>query len=247
VIDAFLEILTRTPLRSLDEGRDFFGLLDEMAPDWLPGRWGHNEPLSHTYSRDQLEKAWSDDLLWRGGDAPVEGMVARPYPQDRYGTIHLGIDSGRLDVDRAILLFERLGLRFDAAYGYLHLVTPREKQGSAPGSIEYLTQDKPHLFVAEHRLRRWLPDLYWANLLGPPYVELFGADRIASAPANTVEQIGPALFYVQLSAHLDDLRNHFDEVAEVRRAVKHYLGENAFWNASLGEEHDYDVAVATAT
>jgi len=240
VIDVFLEVLTRAQLRSVDDGRALMALLEEVAPEWLPGRWGHDEPLSRTYDPSQIEELWAEDeLLWRGRGAKVEGWVAKPHARRRYGLVHLGADSRKLDVDQAVTVLERLGLAFEADYGFLHLVTPRDQDGAAPGSVQYVADDEPNLFVAEHRLGQWLPDLYWANLLGPPYVELFGRERILSAPAHLVEQIGPELYYLQLSERLDDLRARWDDLAAVRVEVKRHLGGNAFWSPELGEGHAY--------
>jgi hypothetical protein len=243
VIDVFLEVLTRAQLRSPEEGRALMALLEEVAPDWLPGRWGHDEPLSRTYEGpSQIDELWAEDeLLWRGRNAKVQGWVAQPHARQRYGLVHLGADSRTLDVAQAVTALERLGLAFEADYGFLHLVTPNDRRGAAPGSVEYVADDEPSLFVAEHRLSRWLPDIYWGNLLGPPYVELFGRERILSAPAQQVEQVGPELFYLQLTERLEDLRDHWDDVAAVRDEVKRHLGENAFWNAALGDSHAYDV------
>src|SRR5207253_1042460 len=105
VIDLFLEVLTREPLRSLDDGRRFMGVLEEVAPDWLPGRWGHDEPLSRTWDPASLEEAWSDDeLLWKGRGARVEGWVARPVGPERHAIVHLGLDSGQAEQARAVTL-----------------------------------------------------------------------------------------------------------------------------------------------
>jgi hypothetical protein len=36
-------------------------------------------------------------------------------------------------------------------------------------------------------LQRYIPDLYWFTILGPPYVRLFGRDRLLEAPAEGVQ------------------------------------------------------------
>ena len=163
--DVFLQLLTRAQLRSVDEGRTLMALLEEIAPDWLPGRWGHDEPLSRKYDPSRIDELWAEDeLLWKGRGAKVEGWIAQPFARRRYGLVHLGADSQNLDVDRAVTLLERLALAFEADYGLLHLVTRRDQRGAAPGSIDYVAADKPTLLVAEHRLERWLPDLYYLQL-----------------------------------------------------------------------------------
>ena len=244
--DVFLEVMTESSLYSLEEGQTLMGLLEELMPEWMPGRWGHDEPLRRTYSPDVLEEAWSDELMWKGVGARANGMIFRPRgPRERYGVILVDADPVEVDASRAIMLLERLGLAFDGVYGFLHLATRPDLKGAAPASVGYL-DGVPLLSTPEIQLRRWLPDLYWGNLLGPPYVELFGRERIESAPAHTVKQVGPDLYYLQLSEQLEDLRDRWDEVAAVRAAVKQHLGANAFWDTALGEEHPYDVPAFAA-
>ena len=246
MIDVFLEVLTGSSLYSLEDGKTLMGLLEELIPEWMPGRWGHDEPLRRTYSPELLEEAWSDELLWKGRGARVNGSIFKPFgPRIRYGLVKIESDSSELGVTRAIALLERLGVAFDGVYGLLHLVTRRDTKGAAPDSAAYY-DDEPYLFVPEIQLRRWLPDLYWGNLLGPPYLELFGRERIESAPAHTVKHVGPDLYYLQLSERLEDLRDRWDEVAAVRAAVKQHLGANAFWDPTLGEDHPYDVPAFAA-
>ena len=242
MIDVFLEVITGSSLYPLEDGRELMRLLEELVPEWMPARWGHDEPLRRTYTPELLEEAWSDELMWKGAGARANGMIFRPRgPRERYGAIVLAADSSDVDVSRAVALLERLGLAFDGVYGFFHRVTRRDLVGAGPNSVEYLASDEANLFVPEIQLRRWLPDLYWGNLLGPPYVELFGRERIESAPAYTVKQVGPDLYYLQLSERLEDLRDRWDEVDAVRAAVKQHLGANAFWDPALGEDHAYDV------
>jgi len=245
MIDVFLELRTGSSLYSLEDGQTLMGLLEELMPEWLPGRWGHDEPLRRTYSPEVLEEAWSDELMWKGAKARANGMIFRPLGLRAYGAIRLDADSAEVDVSRAVSLLERLGLAFDGVYGFLHRVTRADLKGAAPDSVGFFNGE-PLLSAPEIKLRRWLPDLYWGNVFGPPYVELFGRERIESAPAHIVKQVGPDLYYLQLSEQLEDMRDKRDEVAAVRAAVKQHLGANAFWDPALGEEHVYDVPAFAA-
>src|SRR5690349_21579133 len=40
--------------------------------------------------------------------------------------------------------------------------------------------------LSTHRLNESLPDLYWLTILGKPYIELFGRDRVLSSPAHKI-------------------------------------------------------------
>jgi hypothetical protein len=213
VKDTFIEVITRATLASLDEGRQLMALIEKTAPDWLPGKWGHWEPLRRDYEASQLEEAWSDNLLWKGRAARVDGSVWRPEgPHRRYGIIHLTCDPSASLGDRAVHAAQDMALAFEGIYGFVHVLGKRTDG------------DPPHLFVSQFDLRGGLPDVYWGNLLGEPFVRLYGADRIASAPAYLVDQLGPELFWVQLTERLDDARSAPELVAEASAAVKEHLG-----------------------
>ncbi len=66
-------------------------------------------------------------------------------------------------------------------------------------------------------------------VLGPAYVEMFGAERIASAPAHLVEELGGDHFYLQLTAGLSDPVEQPEQVDAVRQGVLDHLGRDAFW------------------
>jgi hypothetical protein len=89
------------------------------------------------------------------------------------------------------------------------------------------------------QLELCLPDLFWANVLGPPYTQMFGADRLATAPAHLVEEIAPGTFYLQLSERIEDIHEHPDQLDRARVEVKEHLGVNAFWHPEAGLDFAY--------
>jgi len=77
-----------------------------------------------------------------------------------------------------------------------------------------------------------LPDMYWGVVFGKAYSDLFGMDKLLSAPAYHVEQLSDDAVYIQLSETLGDVLTNFDEVQAVREKVKEHLG-NAFFRPEL--------------
>jgi hypothetical protein len=70
-----------------------------------------------------------------------------------------------------------------------------------------------------------LPEIPWLSIYGPPYVEMFGVERLASAPFLRVEEREPGYFWAFLSGSV------FEEPAQASRAaVRVHLGEDAFAN-----------------
>jgi hypothetical protein len=76
----------------------------------------------------------------------------------------------------------------------LPLLTPHEiERGAKQEVISFSdragTRD-PSLFVPSIKLRtKYIPDVYWLTFFGPPYVKLFGRERLLSAPAYKVEEL----------------------------------------------------------
>jgi len=77
-------------------------------------------------------------------------------------------------------------------------------------------------------LKRAIPDIYWANFLGPEYVEMFGRDVTLSAPCDKVEELyDGGVILILTSSPLDYIKDPrgFDRV---RQRVKEHLGIDAF-------------------
>ncbi|NJL30059.1 MAG: hypothetical protein HC897_20275 [Thermoanaerobaculia bacterium] len=92
-------------------------------------------------------------------------------------------------------------------------------------------------------LQQYLPDLYWLTIFGPPYVDLFGRERLLSAPAPIVEELPTGAILIQLSENMLDFRDRFEEVDRVRQAVKAHLDSDAFFDPAKGKDHKYNVPV----
>jgi hypothetical protein len=90
-------------------------------------------------------------------------------------------------------------------------------------------------------LRRWIPELFWTTIFGPPYVKLFGRDRLLSAPCFSAEEIGPSIIRLQLSKSIYEMRDSFDQLDGIRSAVKRHLDVDAFWRRGAPCEHQYVV------
>jgi hypothetical protein len=79
-----------------------------------------------------------------------------------------------------------------------------------------------------------LPQLQWGTLFGAPYVRLFGRDKLLSAPAAVVEQLGPELVYLQLTPKITDVTDDLPGYFTLRRRVKDHIGADAFFHPRIG-------------
>ena len=92
-----------------------------------------------------------------------------------------------------------------------------------------------------HELRRYLPDLCWANVFGVVYVEMFGKDRLLSAPVSAATELPYGGIYLQLTQSPLDVIQSFSRYKEVRDRVKSHLGPDAFLDPVRGTAGRYRV------
>jgi len=245
----FIEILTRHSLESAEDGRRLFAMMEEAAPSWKPRRWGYVEPIRNKWDPTCLEQVWDfdDRLDWVGeASSAMVGGVSKRSQYRSHSNIKLSTDPASVDLGAVAELLRQMADTFDADYGFVHLLTRPDPVRAFPDTAYFdLVDGEPYMYVVPQDLRVCLPDLYWANLFGPPYVDLFGADRLASAPAYLVEQLGPERFYLQLSKDPRDLETSYDQVSKARAAVKAHLGLDAFWDPSVRQGGHYRAADLT--
>lgn len=107
------------------------------------------------------------------------------YADDRYSQI----SAADLDPDIAeSLLPELLGLiPHGLDYGLVHAWHDEEPNGPTGLRADH----GGWMLLTPRDLSERLPTLFWAQVFGPPWVELFGAERLASTPAHPVEKVAP--------------------------------------------------------
>jgi hypothetical protein len=77
-------------------------------------------------------------------------------------------------------------------------------------------------------LKRALPDIYWANFLGPEYVSMFGMEKVLSAPVHSAEPLPDGGALLILSKSPLDYLSERGEIEKRQFEVKKYLGFEAF-------------------
>jgi hypothetical protein len=231
----FLKLFTRDVLTDPDRGRALIGLIDQYLPGWAPDRYGWSVPLRNVYSPHGFEDFWTGleyGLDWRNARRTARGSVnTRVGPRDTLSSIALSGEQTRaLDLTALASFTQACGQPLDLAYGLLHLFHPDDLYtGGHPGHLFDENQGTPFLGVYERGLTECLPDLAWGNVFGAPYVDLFGgADRVRSAPAALITELGPEQFYLQLTEDITDVQLSRAAFAAAREAAKEHLGADCF-------------------
>lgn len=231
----YLQLLTRSSLKEPDLGGILFGLIEELAPAWRPGRWGEAEPARERWDPGRPDRAWAKDELRvesaEGGTAVLEVEKRRPG-LGTHGSVRVRARPDSIDPDGAARLFRKLATGLDADYGHLHLAAT-EDIGELYGVLGH--QGRALVSIPDWSLHLFLPGVFWAMVLGRSYTELFGAEAIRSCPAESVEELDPGRWYLQLTPSLRDNVTDREKVVAAREAVLDHLGRDAFWRPELGQ------------
>jgi hypothetical protein len=243
-IDISSAILFRPSFQASEQFLEAIRDFVERAPTYRPTHWGFVEPMNNRFDLGditlQLTATGENYFAW-ARKAPPKGtgeFRKRIYPLRGPQHAHLSLDvTSRSDeqVEELLEYLRGAACKYGAEYMFLDsLVGPyvpiaRENEFAPHGLMGTYT----------HRLVKWLPDIAWSQILGPAYIRLFGLNKVMTAPAYKVEQLGPETVYLQLSRSLFDMHERYDEVDAVRREVKKHLDDNIFFNPSLPADHVY--------
>jgi len=95
--------------------------------------------------------------------------------------------------------------------------------------------------LGTHRLIKYLPDLYWLNVFGLPYVEIFGQDKLRTTPAEEVVALSYGGVALKLTRILRDTTEEWSEYKAVRQKCKCHLDSNVFFDRAAPLKHSYRV------
>lgn len=226
-------------------GRTFLSILGDsiLRPD-VYGNW---EPLRSRFDPTRAEAAldaWRFPFLWERTTGPHGSggvWITHGVSQTlQHSAINLRLADSK-DWSQLASLVRAVSLAFTADFAFIEPFSDRCIQlGRQNGTVHALNKQGTQwtMSVTSHDIKKYLPDAYWAMILGRPYVDLFGFERILSTPALIVEQLSDEMVYLQLSEDASDVVNKAGIVDHVRTKVKEHLGLGAFFQNDFG---DYDV------
>lgn len=246
--DMSLHLLTSSSLSDEAEGVDLFRCLCEEAPDLAPEHYGSCQPYKEKFRcadvNGAIKSTWQNrTFLWNRKTPKSEGGVWQRFGKANiHGSVDIWTESARTDVPNVVRFFKRAAARLGVDFGLIHLLNDVDiVRGRPTGTILGRSRKDATLAISTHKLRKFIPELYWATIFGPPYVKLFGKQRLMSSPAYVVEEIAPDTIYIQLSHSILDLQAVFDEVDAARQSVKVHLDSDAFYDPDKGASGVYNV------
>jgi len=160
-------------------------------------------------------------IFQRNNPIQVSMLITKPVDFLSFSHVSLNIERGYFEtpeiINEFLTVLKELYAILHPAYGDVSLQEMIRSYDHSLGKVKIGTD-----------INRALPDIYWANFLGPEYVDMFGNQKVFSAPCHSVERLsdGGALLLVSPSPkdYLEDL-NGFEKD---RERLKNYLGLEAF-------------------
>jgi hypothetical protein len=228
---AYAELFTPSLLKDPTEGRAFIEALAAHVPYWMPRRYGWSEPLRHTFADERFDHFWSQLGYWRNAARTLNARAdIRTGPWDILSDVKMsGAFAPELKGDGLGAFLADCGAApaLNITYAMAHLFTDEEENETYRRDwFELPPVPESVKIAAQGTMPYFLRDLFWANLFGPPYTELFGIERLRTAPATVAREMRPGYFYLQLT---DDIADR-DGVAAVREQVKAHIGADCFYD-----------------
>ncbi len=218
-------ILVSTTFRKKEAGRRFLKLLLAEAPEYAPERYSDHEPIRVPFDRTNLDdalKCWPMSFVWRAKRASIWGGAYSGFHRV-HDSVVLRMPASVLDTEVVLRLTRAMQSAFGVDLAFLHVRTDIDTLDTE----HYKRHLMPFQTLNTHHLREGLPDMPWAMLFGPPYVELFSRERLVSTPGARIETIGDGV-YVQLTGDPSDVAKKRDEYLAAQRAAKEHLDHDAF-------------------
>lgn len=221
-------IFTSASLVGKTNGKRLLEVLIESAPHYSPDRYNDHEPINIPFDPSNIDeaihRAWGFGFLWKRKTPAMEGHVW-VGGNDMHSRMYLSLPRKSFDVERVLHLVGAIREAFGVDFGYIHLPVDEEdardlqyyRRHVMPFSQGATTED----------LRAGIPDFCWAMLFGPPYVELFGRERLLTTPAARVEELGDAI-YIQLTSDIAHVAGRRDDYLAAQAAAKTHLNSDAF-------------------
>jgi hypothetical protein len=148
-----------------------------------------------------------------------------------HSTVQLDAPGTGPDDDRALRFLTTLADRIGADFGLIHRFDHAEAhRATGNGTMTGAGRGAPLFMVTSHTLKRGIPDIYWATLFGRRYVDMFGLERLRTAPAARAELFPHGYVLLQTSLRSSDVVAPGGSFGTVRERIIEHLGRDAFYD-----------------
>lgn len=231
-----LQLLSDQRIDDPAVGAQIMGTMLMVVPEFRPIRYGQIEPDAGRWTDDILERfesVWSGSSLGLsfGGAEGTRGHMASIAGNHIHSIVRLNAPGAGPDDDRALRFLTTLADRVGADFGLIHRFDHAEAhRATSNGTMTGAGRGEPLFIVTSHKLQRGIPDIYWATLFGRRYVDMFGRERLRTAPAAKVKLFPGGYALLQASLHSRDVVAPGSSFAAVRERIIEHLGRDAFYD-----------------
>jgi hypothetical protein len=215
--------------------------MEKYIPEILPEKIDHyliKDKVFALTKIEDFEKYWNFEFKFKK-KATMSGCISLKYWRTNHTDFELDLNLKSLKSQeplKAFFIAANKSLNSDLSF----LQYPFEEELSFRVASESGGWDGwQDIVFAPIRIRKYLPDLYACQVFGKSYVDLFGMDKLLSAPAPIVKKLSDHQVYLQLHKDLDDIS--YEELKTNRELVKRHIGEDAFFQIEKGREYKYNI------
>jgi hypothetical protein len=236
-----LEVLSPMPLTTREDGRRILDLWKTHLPHLLPDFYGNWEPIDRPFDVQRLDvvlEQWKWPFFAYRKTPRVEAslLMRKGSKQRLHSTLIFRFQPASVKQSQLVdfLIAASQDLRSD--FACIHLLTPTElERGRANNTVTALDKARKKLrfFISSVDIQQRLPDLYWATVLGAPYSEMIGRDRLISAPSFVAKSLPNDSVLIQMTENLLDVELHPSAFDDIRSQVKEHLGVEAFFRPNV--------------
>lgn len=235
-IELYIQLLTPHPLSTREEADKIFQLWEGLIPEYLPQKCGNSEPVDLTFdlrNRESLFEHWRWPFLAVRRNPRMEASIwMRKNGLLQHAVWNLVFRFTDVDVDVLKNFLKIAAVELNADFGCLTVLTPLEiYNGQRNGTVLSLNKQATrfNFGVTSKMIHNSLPDLYWMTIFGPPYIEMFGRDKLERSPAATVEMLGKEVIALQITPSIDEVISGPSDFESQKKNVKKHLGESSFF------------------
>lgn len=212
----------------------FVQMMCRGFPELVPEKYNYYEPIKLVFDRLQFSSkdvGNGTTFLWKRKKPALLGQRSVGVPRDPYDSTSIHIEQKVVNTDRMLLFLKDAAASLSTVAAFFQVFNEQEALRSKDHwlLIGY-NPAKAHAawLCPLWKLKRGLPDLTWATVLGPPFVDHLGRDRILSSPAYKVEPVGKERILIQLAATAEEMDRDWDAYNARREAVIDHLGRENF-------------------
>lgn len=236
----YAELFTPGQLTDPAECRALLDALGRHVPSWMPHRYGWSEPPRHVYDPSKIDHFWSRpsglDVLFRNAGKYARGEVDRRVgPWDILTNVEISGKAPQAEHGGVGGFLADCAKSIDISYAMAHVFSQEQAEAYYRAGAWYTLKPQygDKVKGSQRTFPYYLRDLYWANVFGPPYTELFGADRLRTAPAAVVTELREGYFYLQVTDSITDLYtpDAIPRYRAARDAIKEHIGADCFYDA----------------